>query len=156
MTSAVEDTPEEFLKYLKIGAQNLDLRLLDAKGFRILNRLCLYMKQNNITKFSAAFPGMVVTDTNRKGPVIKIDDFYYRLKQLGIRRQHEQDCVLNLSKFLDREKLCRYICNHKLSAYVEAYMNGNPYILSFGTKRRRMPNAREGDPLYRNVEFKKN
>lgn len=40
LTSAVEDNSESFTHYLKIGSHKLELKKLDAKGFRVLNRLC--------------------------------------------------------------------------------------------------------------------
>lgn len=65
--------------------------------------------------------------------------------------------MLNLSKFLDREKLCRYISVTKIADYLEAKLAGNPYIKAFGVKRRKLPNDLQQRPhMYQDVELKKN
>jgi hypothetical protein len=114
------------------------------------------MFKNNFTKIGQAFPGMLSIDYKLKHPAIKIDDFYRQLYQLGIRKKVDHDVVLNLSRFLDRDKLCRHIGVSKLGDYIDACKQGNPYILSFGTKRRRLPTVIQEIPtIFQGVELKK-
>lgn len=99
------------------------------------------MLTNNLKKFSEAFPGKFKVSKNKKGPAISVDDFYQGLYQMRIRKGINQESVLNLSRFLDRDKMCRLISEEKLGDYIDAKINGNPYIASFGTRRRKLPDV---------------
>ena len=136
LTSIALDEPCDTFDYLR--PNGTDLTELDSKAFRVINRLERFMTERNITKYTDLFPNRMVKIKGKKEQMnILVNDFYKRLAQIGIRKS---DYIIpSLNKFLYKGFEKKFLVLNFLHELIELIRQKNPYILSFGFKRRKLP-----------------
>ena len=97
------------------------------------------MRDKNLIYTYSDFFGkekLEVTQKKEKKRILK-QDFYNRLTELGLRKSNKHLQILD--KLLKCDFKQKHMNIDTLHLIIEAKRNGNSYIASFGTKRRRLP-----------------
>ncbi|TNV87612.1 hypothetical protein FGO68_gene16970 [Halteria grandinella] len=116
------------------------------------------------------FCGNITEKTNSILSAVEEENppFFLSYQKIGVRQldlflldddnQQSQEIQCSVSREIyDRDKMCRHISEEKLGDYIDAKLAGNPYIASFGTKRRKLPDTVQEIPkMFHNVQLKKN
>jgi hypothetical protein len=93
-----------------------------------------------MTLYSQVFPdGMIKVSKIKQVPLIMIDDFYNRLQTIKVRKSSKR--IEELTKFLLQDFRKTYLKIDLLAKLVDLSRSGNPYVLSFGNRRRRLPDS---------------
>jgi hypothetical protein len=98
------------------------------------------MTANHMTLYSQVFPdGMIKVSKIKQVPLIMIDDFFNRLQTIKVRKSSKR--IEELTKFLLQDFRKTYLKIDLLAKLVDLSRSGNPYVLSFGNRRRRLPDS---------------